>query len=486
VIEITNSENNMESDKLEQMKYKELQKLAKKVGVKGNLPKSDLIQALLLGNENEVVESGENDLDVDENNLDATFEINECEQNVLNETFEKEAEVLNETFEKEADVLNETFEKVTETDVLKQTVAKDTEERKIDGGCTLETIDQDSSLETLDQSNNSRFIEFMVNDDDEVNFKPLLSRTSSLENDLVPNSPSPVVRNVSARKSIGGTRPPMDYLSTKNKTPLRKTAKTSGSIQKKSDSQIPRLANLGLKKKLGKVPDFAKMHEKNFNKMDSLDTYVEKKKKLTDTITKQLDKGGKSMTSKAGFKFVPEVTSTIKMNLDFGVGATTNQDAQKPALKSGSQPFKFTAKPVAASAKFVPKQRKDLKTSTMPNVSSKFQPATKKNIRKSGSTPIPSKALLNITNANKSINLTNKSISTPTKKFDLAASLAKPLTYKPHTGKLKPWERKKKEVFDRLGGATREETKQRQMDVIKGVRLNKRAEMLMMRRKISD
>jgi len=475
----------MESDKLEQMKYKELQKLAKKVGVKGNLPKSDLIQALLLGKDNEVDGSEENDLEegdeiedaVEENNHDATFEINECEQNILNETFEKEAE----------------------TEVLKQTVEKDPEESR-DVDCTLETIDQDSSLETLDQTNNSRFIEFMANEDDEVNFKPLLSRTSSLENGLsrtsslenglVPtsNSPSPIVRNISARKSIGGTRPPMDYLPTKNKTPLRKTAKSPGSIKKKSDSQIPRLANFGLKRKLGKVPDFAKMHEKNFNKMDSLDTVIEKKKKLTDTNKKQLNKGAKSSTSKAGFKFVPEVLSTVKMNLDFGVGAATTQDAPKSALKSGSgsKPFKFTAKPVAASAKFVPKQRKDLKTSTMPNVSSNIQQATKKNIRKSISTPVPGKPLFNITNGNKSMNLTNKSISTPTKKFDLAASLAKPLSYKPHTGKLKPWEKKKKEVFDRLGRTSREETKQRQLDVIKGVRLNKRAELLMMRRKISD
>ena len=42
----------MEVDKLEKMKYsvmkyKELQKLAKKVGVKANLPKADLIKALL-------------------------------------------------------------------------------------------------------------------------------------------------------------------------------------------------------------------------------------------------------------------------------------------------------------------------------------------------------------------------------------------------------------------------------------------------------
>merc|ERR1719308_90002 len=83
---------------------------------------------------------------------------------------------------------------------------------------------------------------------------------------------------------------PRDYLSSKNRTPLRKTAKTPGSIQKKTESQIPRFVKFAQKGKVGKIPDFAKMHEKNFKKMDSLDTYVEKKKKLTDTITKQLEK----------------------------------------------------------------------------------------------------------------------------------------------------------------------------------------------------
>merc|ERR1712060_994126 len=108
-----------------------------------------------------------------------------------------------------------------------------------------------------------------------------------------------------------------------------------------------------------------------------------------------------------------------------------------------------------------------------------------KPLRKSLSKPTPNKPLLNITNnANRSI---NKSMTgTPSKKFDLAASLAKPLTYKPHTGKLKAWETKKKDVSSKAGSNTQEETKQRQMQVIKGVRMNKRAELLMMRRKMSS
>eukprot|EP00091_Calanus_sinicus_P010888 TRINITY_DN2494_c0_g1_i1.p1 TRINITY_DN2494_c0_g1~~TRINITY_DN2494_c0_g1_i1.p1 ORF type:complete len:191 (-),score=83.55 TRINITY_DN2494_c0_g1_i1:536-1108(-) len=167
----------MELDKMENMKYKELQKLAKKVGVKANLPKAELIQALVENNsesekeiENvETVEVEEALVPLEDSKLNATFElVDESEQNALNETFEKEAEVLNQTFEKD------------------ESLPKDDEESPIgildDQDTTLETLDgQDITLETLDSSkDNSRFVEFMEKDEDEIDFKPR-RRTRSLE-----------------------------------------------------------------------------------------------------------------------------------------------------------------------------------------------------------------------------------------------------------------------------------------------------------------
>lgn len=487
----------MELEKMENMRYKELQKLAKKVGVKANLPKAELIQALLENNsesEKEIENVGVEEalVPLEDSKLDATFElVDESEQNALNETFEKEAEVLNQTFEKEESLSKDVKESPIET---------------VDQDITLETLDgQDTTLETLDDSkNNSRFVEFMEKDEEEIDFKTRRT-TRSLEK--APVTPSPIVKKTVARKSVGGTKmTPRDYLTVKNKTPLRKTVKTPGSIQKKTESQIPRFVKFAQKSKSGKIPDFAKMHENNFKKMESLDTYIEKKNKLTDTITKQLDKAKalsmehnslvKQLKSKTprntdttDSKFVPAVTSTAKMNLNFG-SSTENQNKQ--AFKFGSssttktaEPFKFSAKPVPAAPRVVPKQRQDLKSSTMPKHKTQnvIKPA-----RKSLVNPAPSKPLLNITNnANKSINSTNKSMTgTPSKKFDLAASLAKPLNYKPHTGKLKTWEKKKKDMASKLGSSTQGETKKRQMTVIKGVRLNKRAELLMMRRKMSS
>merc|ERR1712106_87326 len=148
---------------------------------------------------------------------------------------------------KKSEVLNQTFEKEEET------MAKDGQDS------TLETLDgQDITLETLDDSkNNSRFVEFMDKDDEEeVNFRASTSRrTRSL--DKAPVTPSPIAIKSVARKSVGGAKlTPRNYLSGKNKTPLRKTSKTPGSIQKKAESQIPRFVKFAQKGKIGKIPDF--------------------------------------------------------------------------------------------------------------------------------------------------------------------------------------------------------------------------------------
>ena len=418
-------------DNLDDLKYKELQKLAKEAGIKANSPKAVLIESL---------RGVKNQKDAAAEDIKQDQDQESGEESKLNETFEKidvEAQnQLNETFEKE-NPLNTTYEK-------------------------------NESIETLDESKEgSRFIEFMDEGKEEISF-----RRSSRGRGARSSTP------ISTIKSKPKT-PKLDYLSKKNLTPLRKTTRTPGSIQKKSvESNIPRFVKYANaqrgKSSARKVPNFAKIHEKNFKKMESLDDYVEKKKKLTDTVTKQLDKARElakehsSIVSKVksslNAKFA--VTSVDKMNLNFG---NTSTSTAKPT----NEPFKFSAVASAKTApvpKMLPKERKDIKVTT------RSKPAgAKKNPKPNVETN--AKPLLNITN--KSMNETK----TPAKKFDLAASLAKPLPYQPHKGKLKPIERKKTDSSSALPVRTKEEAKQRQMEVIKGVRLNKRAELLLMRRK---
>ena len=163
---------------------------------------------------------------------------------------------MNETFEKENSVLNVTFDKEDELNDSQQT--------------------QDQSAE---EGSSSRFVEFMNEDKEEVSIRR--SSRRSLEKRTSISTPLSVFKSMT----------PRDYMSRKNKTPLRQVYKTPGSI-KKSDSNIPRFMKYVTKTKLGsvrKVPNFAKIHAKNSEKLDSLDDNVEKKKKFTDTVKKQLE-----------------------------------------------------------------------------------------------------------------------------------------------------------------------------------------------------
>ena len=452
----------MERDKLDAMKYGELQKLAKDLGLKANGKKKDLLDAIIQHEGSSEKEEIVTDVEIplvpmEESKLDATFEMDESKENALNETFEKEKGKLNDTFDKEN----------PENDKILKISAP-------------------------------RFVEFSAKKGENREKRKSSRRSSILASS--PNNTSlgaSIVKSIKAGRKSSVATPKVDYLTKKNKTPLRGVAKTPASIMKKESAKKPRPASKlprfvefaqSRKPKLGKVPDFAKMHEKNFQKMES----------LTDTVTKQLDRAkaitqnhnnlvkkiqdrktpGKtpatktsnktpSTSAKSPTKFNPVALTTAKMNLNFG--GTTQQ--------SINAPFQFSAKPSGAPiAKVAPRQRKDPKTMTT-MAKSKTPVAAKKrpSLSKAAKDTPDGKVVLG--------NITNRSlVGTPGKKFDIKASLARPLKYKPHKGKLAPLVGKVKEGKDK--DITFSETKQRQMAVIKGVRLNKRAELMMKNRQM--
>ena len=92
----------------------------------------------------------------------------------------------------------------------------------------------------------------------------------------------------------------------------------------------------------------------------------------------------------------------------------------------------------------------------------------------------------NVTNKNKGAPAAQSSDGNASN-FDLKASLAKPLGYKPHKGKLGDWNPKLKQE-ERIAMIKKTSTvgtiKKSNVGAIKGVRMNKRAALLMKHRKM--
>jgi len=564
----------MDLDELQSMKYRDLQKLAKEKGVKANQPKAEIIKNLLeINKEGDETNNEQNNTfeieekKLEESSVNETFEKEDkSNESVINTTFEKEDSKdeqnvdLNATFEKEdADKLNTTFEKDTPVEdestepALKPRFVEFTAENSNKENSPMQRDSLKRKTRTPEVSNSSKKpsvagqarkiatpkrtkkvpVTWTPAKDYLAANSPLptnpVSKTPITVRSKTPGkTPKPSVLSMTYLMSVNSpkTTPSRKSTSVTNKksTPNTERSKTPGkaasskttlSTKKKTPSsgskgakgtQIPRFVSFARK-----APNFAKLHEKEFNKMPSLVDTVEKKRKRTESVQEQIKRvktiaeshqkivdqcKSKANKAKDGAKFVPSVTSTAKMNLNFGsqAGATKAKDGPKfaPSVtstsnmnlnfgsssQSAANTFNFTAQKSSAGPvikKPVSREpRKNLKTIT------KKSAATPKNKPSNpiSKTPVI-KPLVNLTNRS----FSNKSLtSSPKPSFDIKASLAKPLGYKPHLGKLKPWENKKKVVAEKNGGMSFAEVKVKQQQVIKGVRLNKRAELLMQKR----
>ena len=389
----------MEQDGFEKMNYRDLQRLAKTAGVKANLPKAELVKALQ--------ENAANDSCDDFDQKFAKEKKNEV-QDVLNTTFEVEES----TDEDVSNELNRTFDKPSP--VL---------ERRKSSRLSVETV-----------TTSARFVEIMNSP------KPMKS-SSGLLSIPVPGRAG-VTGIVKKTPQLSSARKPTGRKSVSTPGTARKvlTPSTLKSIRKDSGMKVTLPTNIPRFVKFArKVPDFAKMHEREFKKMESLDTYLDKKKKRSETTKAQMNKAKtlaeehskimeKLKNRTPALKFVPVVTSTSKMNLNFG--------SSTPG--SAKAPFKFSARTVVVSSKKPERAQLGVKAATKPKVTSKgatLQPVSTP--AKHLQTPV-SKPLHNITN-----NSVTETPSSTRKAFDLKASLAKPLGYKPHLGKLPSWGDKK-------------------------------------------
>ncbi|XP_063600808.1 nucleolar and spindle-associated protein 1-like isoform X2 [Penaeus indicus] len=321
------------------------------------------------------------------------------------------------------------------------------------------------------------------------------------------------------------------------------STKNVGKDSKQDGSNIPRFLSYVRKPR---VPNFAKIHERAFNRMEALDDYVDKKRKRTNTIGSSVKKP--QVDPEKVFK--PAVTSVKNLNLNFvatrsparfgktpvgnkepKTGNTTKSPKSGPSLASKSpREVKTQSKAIPAkspkSAKKSPKvavtSAKKLKgPHKSPKVSAqksprvvrpspkagqsqegtKVAPASSKKVSpKSRVSALPRLLKENVKPARPSLvspavakvaSVKMPQSPASSKKTNASSSkipASKPTGYVPYRGALKP-------ITDRAtlnkmaernpNLKSREQIREGQKKILKGVRFNKRFELQMAKRGIN-
>ncbi|XP_034967568.1 nucleolar and spindle-associated protein 1 [Zootoca vivipara] len=226
------------------------------------------------------------------------------------------------------------------------------------------------------------------------------------------------------------------------------------------------------------TPNFKKIHEAQFKKMQSIDQYIERKNKMIRNFSNSVNEV-KMLSQKTSQKHTQNSNSKKRSS---SRGFLLSPYPQRNKQSAVCTPVNLQYSPCNSSGtanKSILSQKSIFSSTSLSNtkMNVRFSTSTKDNEHKRSLTKTPSRKtpFLKVDTpasqkSNKSITMTNfkgsatkhpsaetstnsavtpfKFEATSAKKpvFDLQASLSRPLGYQPHKGKLKPWGKSKENL----------------------------------------
>lgn len=188
------------------------------------------------------------------------------------------------------------------------------------------------------------------------------------------------------------------------------------------------------------TPNFKKLHEAHFKEMESIDQYIERKKKHFEEHNSMNDLKQHPI-NKGGVRTPVPPRGRLSM-ASTPIGQRHSQGRSCGPASQSTLGLKRSLKRSAISA---------AKTSV------RFSAATKDNEHKRSLTKTPARKSAHVTVSGGTpkvitpFKLTTEATQTPVSNkkpvFDLKASLSRPLNYEPHKGKLKPWGQSKENNY---------------------------------------